>query len=171
MSVRHATALLVLATACGGEAPRPPADGATPPATTAAAPRDACAILPAAEVSAIIGQPVRDSLALSMPGPGGAVTLSQCNYATATNPAAVSLMLRQGQEGQGVESASQGARQSLVESGVTVEDVAGLGDLAFWGGNQLHVLTDGGWHLVVTPEPAGGLAQARALAEKALGRL
>src|SRR5690606_26143000 len=137
MSIRHATALLVLAAACGGEAPRPPADGAEP--SQPSQPSNACTLLPAAAVAAIIGQPVRESLALSMPGPGGAVTLSQCNFATATNPAAVSLMLRQGQEGEGEggESASQGARRSLVESGITVEDVAGLGDLAFWGGNQL----------------------------------
>ena len=173
MPTRPIVALALLAAACGGEAPRPPAYGATQDAASAAAPvaSDACTLLPAAEVSAVVGQEVRDSLALSMPGPGGAVTLSQCNYATPTNPAAVSLMVRRGAEGQGVASASQGPRQSLVESGVAVEDVAGLGDLAFWGGNQLHLFTDTGWYLIVTPDPAGGLEQARALAEKALGRL
>lgn len=173
MSCRHFSALLVLAAACGGEAPRPPAEDAAPGAAPvpAAQSRDACAILPAAQVAAIVGQQVRDSLALSMTGPGGAVTLSQCNYATEANPAVASLMVRRGQEGQAAAAASQGPRQTLVESGIPVEDVPGLGDLAFWGGNQLHVFTDSGWYLIVTPEASGGLTQARALAEKALAGL
>jgi hypothetical protein len=171
MSSRHFSALLVLAAACGGEAPRPPADGAAPPAATAATPHDACAILPAAEVSAVIGQEVRDSLALSMPATQGSADLSQCNYATGTNPAAVSLMLRREPGSPDPELVSQGPRQALVESGVAVEDVAGIGDKAFWGMNQLHVFTRGGTYLIVTPDPSAGLPQARALAEKALGRL
>ncbi len=169
MSIRHSAALLLLAVACGGEAPRPPADGNQPPQPPQSS--DACAILPADQVTAIVGQPVRDSLALSMPGGDGAAALSQCNYATEANPAAVSLMVRRGAEGQAALAASQGPRQTLVESGIPVEDVPGLGDLAFWGGNQLHVFTDAGWYLIVTPEPAGGLLQARALAEEALGKL
>ena len=78
---------------------------------------------------------------------------------------------RQEPGSQDPELVSQGPRQTLVESGIAVEDVAGLGDQAFWGMNQLHVFTRGGTYLIVTPDPAAGLPQARALAEKALAGL
>jgi hypothetical protein len=114
---------------------------------------------------------VRDSLALSMTGAGDEVTLSQCNYATASNPAAASVMLRRSGEGETAARGLQSIRETFTQSGVTPEDVPGLGDGALWGGNQLHVITARGWSIVVSPTRAGGLAQARALAERALARL
>jgi hypothetical protein len=166
-----AVALLLLAS-CGEEAAEQPAPGApaveTAAEAAAAAPTDACALLPAAEVQGIVGGTVGDSLALALPGPDGGLSLSQCNYSMGADPAAVSLMLRRGNPGETPEAATAGARQSLVESGVEVEDVPGLGQTAFWGGNQLHVFADEGWYLVVTPPAAGGLEQARELAERSL---
>jgi hypothetical protein len=80
-------------------------------------------------------------------------------------------MLRRSVSGETVEVASQSVRQTLTESGIPVEDVSGLGEMAFWGGNQLHVFAGGEWYLIVTPVPTEGLEQARALAELALQRL
>ena len=49
-----------------------------------AAPANACALLPAAEVGGIIERAVRDSLAMQLPdGGAGGATVSQCNYSTA----------------------------------------------------------------------------------------
>jgi hypothetical protein len=106
-----------------------------------------------------------------MTGAGDEVTLSQCNYATASNPAAASVMLRRSGEGETAARGLQSIRETFTQSGVTPEDVPGLGDGALWGGNQLHVITTRGWSIVVSPARAGGLAQARALAERALARL
>lgn len=156
--------------ACGGEADQPET-AATPRTATTAATQDACALLPASEVTAVIGETVRDSLAMRMAGGDGAVQLSQCNYATASNPAAVSLMLRRSAAGDTGQAALQSIRESIAQVGVTVEDVPGLGEGAIWGGNQLHVITNKGWSIVVSPPASGGLAQARALAERALARL
>jgi hypothetical protein len=138
-------------------------------AITTSAP-DACSVLPATEVTAVIGEPARDSLALAMPSTGEALTLSQCNYSTATNAAAASLMLRKAASGETPDGMTAGARQSIIESGVATEDVQGLGTISFWGGNQLHVAT-ADWYVVVTPTPAGGLTQARSLAERTMTRL
>lgn len=163
-----------LAAACaGGGTERSDTSAVAPGSTasTANAPRDACALLPAREVTAVIGESVRDSLALSMTGAGDEVTLSQCNYATASNPAAASVMLRRSGEGETAARGLQSIRETFTQSGVTPEDVPGLGDGALWGGNQLHVITARGWSIVVSPTRAGGLAQARALAERALARL
>lgn len=148
------------------------ASGGAAAATAAtAATQNACTLLPASEVTAVIGESARDSLALSMPGAGGEVSLSQCNYATVSNPAAVSLMLRRSAAAETVVSVLQGVRETFTQSGVTGEEVPGLGDGAIWGGNQLHVVTTRGWSIVVTPTVAGGLAQARTLAERALSRI
>jgi hypothetical protein len=162
----------VFSLACGGARDGAATDtsGAATTANAAAAPRDACALLPASDLEAVVGQPVRDSLALSMTGPDGAVTMSQCNYSTSAQPALVSVMLRKGAPAE-AGSAPAAVRRTLTESGVTPEDVAGLGQSAVWGGNQLHVFTATGWSIVVTPVPSAGLAQARTIAERALARL
>lgn len=164
-------AALVLA-ACGGNAPE---DGRAAEAltqtTTAAEPRDACALLPGSEVAAVIGRAARDSLAMQMEDEAGTVALSQCNYATERSPAEFSLMLRRETGGASAADASASVRQTLSESGVTVQDVSGLGEAAFWGGNQLHVFTGQGWYLIVSTSGDAGLPQAQALAERALARL
>lgn len=159
--------------ACGGGEEASDTASATSGATTAAtaATQNACTLLPASEVTAVIGESARDSLALSMPGAGGEISLSQCNYATVSNPAAVSFMLRRSAAAETVVSVLQGVRETFTQSGVTGEEVPGLGDGAIWGGNQLHVVTTRGWSIVVTPTVAGGLAQARTLAERALSRI
>jgi hypothetical protein len=159
--------------ACGGETANSGDTTATAatPSVSATAPANACELLPASEVTTILGETVRDSVALALPGGGAATTLSQCNYASATNAAAVSLMLRRNAPGETATQGMKGARETMAQSGVTVEDVPGLGEAAFWGGNQLHVFTNNGWYLVASPSRSGGLAQARALAEKAMSRL
>lgn len=170
-------ALLILA--CQAEDDSPPAAaGGDDPAATAtsgtatgqASAADACALLPPGEVEPIVGRPVSDSLALAMPS-DGPITLSQCNYAAGDNAALVSLLLRRGTEGQTAQSASESVRESLVTSGMELQEVPGLGGAALWGSNQLHVFGDAGWYIIVTPDAAAGLEQARALAERAVSRL
>jgi hypothetical protein len=156
---------------CGGESAKSDDSTQANASAMSSGPEHACALLPAAEVTAVIGEPVRDSLALSMPDASGAVTLSQCNYATASNAAAASLMLRRSPAGEISTQALRSARETIEQAGVSVEDVPGLGEGAIWGGNQLHVITSKGWSIVVSPPASGGLAQARTIAERALARL
>ena len=111
------------------------------------------------------------SPALALPADGSPLVLSQCNYATAQDPAIVSFLLRRGGEGHTAEAASAGARQTFVESEIPLEDVTGLGDVAFFGSNQLHVFSDAGWSFVVTPVPEAGLEQARILPQSVMQRL
>lgn len=173
-------AVTLLLAGCGGEPadtpatqlpePQTDAGGAAPSIATMAS-ADACELLSAAEVGAVLGESVTDSLALAMPDDGSPVTLSQCNYATTQNAAVVSLLLRRGSEGQTAQEASASVRQTLDESEIPLEDVAGLGDVAFFGSNQLHVFSDAGWYVIVTPVSSGGIEQARALAQPAIERL
>jgi hypothetical protein len=156
---------------CGGEPAESTDTAAAQVGATASEFTNACTLLPATEVTAVLGETVRDSLALSMPDASGAVSLSQCNYATASNPAAVSLMLRRSPPGDISAGSLQTIRETMEQSGTTAENVPGLGEGALWGGNQLHVITNKGWAIVVSPLAAGGLAQARTIAERALARM
>jgi hypothetical protein len=154
---------------CGGS---PDDQNANPAQADSAAPAAkagenlaACSLLAPADVQAVIGVAVRDSLALQMTQGQGGGSLSQCNYASADNPAVVSVMLNHSPGGQFGAVARDGARGTLTESGVAVEDVAGLGEMAFWGGGQLHVFVNATWYVVVS---AGDRQQAEALAQRAL---
>jgi len=163
---------LLLVASCGGESANVGDTSAVTAAqpTAKAAPANACALLPGAEVGGIIERAVRDSLAMQMDGGAGGATVSQCNYATAQNPATASLMLRRSAPGETVAQGSTSARETLTQSGTSVRDVPGLGETAFWGGNQLHVFTKDGWYLIVTVSASDGLPIAQALASRALAR-
>jgi hypothetical protein len=169
--VRLIALLVVLtAAACGGDAPEPaeePAPTDQPPAI----PQDACALLPAERVQEVLGEAVTPTLAMRVPVGDGPAMLSQCNYQTATNPAAASITLRRSTEGETVAGALDAIRRTLEEAGTDPEDIEGVGAAALWGGNQLHVFSSRGWSLVVIPTPTGGLSQARFLAEHALDAL
>ncbi len=167
-----ALAFVCLTSACGGSSGDAAADSQAPGESVVSSEvRNACEILPASIVQEVVGVPVRDSLALSMNNESAGTSLSQCNYATDASPAAVSFMLRKSAPGETRERASQGVRQTMQESGAPVEDVSGLGSIAFFSANQLHVFLGNDWHLVVTPQVAAGLSQARALAERAIQQL
>ncbi|HSL70220.1 MAG TPA: hypothetical protein VK864_08245 [Longimicrobiales bacterium] len=165
--------LWLMAAGCGGnpedQTAEQPADSAPSPA--AAANRNACSLLTPAEVEAVIGSAVRDSLALQMAQGSGTGALSQCNYATASDPAVVSVMLNSSPEGNFTAVAQDGVRGSLKESGVTVEEVAGLGEVAFWAGGQLHVFVNRNWYFIVSSYADQGRQHAEALARRALPRL
>lgn len=171
-AIRRTTVALLIGSAigCGRDAApdRPTGDDSRPASTTAF--RSACQVLPAADVALVIDETVRDSLALALPD-RNAPTVSQCNYSTERDLSAASFVLRRSAPGEGVDAAEHAARRTLMDSGVKPEDVTGLGSVAIWGGNQLHVLIDTGWYLIVTPTRTGGLAQARTLAERALANL
>lgn len=173
-SVMHRAGLVIWAVgllACGGETANQGDTTATAaaPSVSGTAPADACELLPAADASTVFGETVRDSVALLMSE--GDRILSQCNYASASNPVVGSLMIRRSAPGETVEQGSKGAREAMTQSGGTIEDVPGLGAAAFWGSGQLHVWTDNGWYLIASPSASGGLAQARAMVEKAITRL
>lgn len=117
---RHVISLLVIAaiaTACGGRAANDEDTAQGTQTAASNAPTNACALLPASEVTAVIGETVRDSLALNMTGADGRVTLSQCNYATASSPAAASLMVRQSTAGECVDAGARRAARSVQDVG------------------------------------------------------
>ncbi len=44
----------------------------------------------------------------------------------------------------------QNVRNSFKQSGIQVYNVEGIGDVAFWGGSQLHVFLDDNYYIIIT---------------------
>lgn len=166
--------LLALTSGCGGGGAGDATvdSGAPAPATSASTEvRSACEVLPASVVQEVVGVPIRDSLAMSMSSDRDGTSASQCNYTVENSLAPMSLMVRKSAPSETGARASQSVREMLQESGVPVEEVNGLGDIAFFAANQLHVYLGNDWYLIIMPQPSAGLPQARALAERAIQRL
>lgn len=44
----------------------------------------------------------------------------------------------------------QSARSSFKQSDIEIKDIEGIGEVAFWGGNQLHVFKGDNYYLIIT---------------------
>ncbi len=69
----------------------------------------------------------------------------------------------------------QSVRSSFKQSGIEIEDISGLGQVAFWGGNQLHVFKDDNYYIIITLLGADSnddtKEKARTVARHVLGNL
>lgn len=139
---------------------------ATPPPAAA----DACTLLSKAEMEAIAGVPMAEGAKPSVVPPASAdVTFSQCSWPTADGDTPIGVAVRFSKKGDGAPAY---ARQTAIDSGLKVEDVSGLGDVAFWTGMQLQVFR--GAHLQVVVNVmghAGAKDKAIQVARKALAKL
>jgi hypothetical protein len=108
---------------------------------------DACALLTQAEVEAIAGRPMsKGAPPPAVPPASADVTFTQCSWPTAAGDDPIGIGVRISKKG---DSAPAYARQTAIDSGFKVEDVAGLGDLAFWNGIQLQVFRGKDLQIVV----------------------
>ena len=108
---------------------------------------DACALITKAEMEAIAGQPMSAGAPPPATPPASPdVTFTQCSWPTADGDSPIGIGVRISKKG---DSAPQYARQVAVDSGFKVEDVSGLGDVAFWTGIQLQVFRGKDLQLVV----------------------
>jgi hypothetical protein len=138
--------------------------------TSPAAAVDACALLTKAEIEAIAGRPMaKGAPPPAVPPASAGVTFTQCSWPTADGDDPIGLGVRISKKG---DSAPAYARQTAIDSGFKVEDVPGLGDLAFWTGVQLQVFRGKDLQIVVNVMGhKDAKAKAIQVARKALARL
>jgi hypothetical protein len=138
-------------------------------ASTAAA-VDACALLTKAEMEAITGRPMsKGAPPPAVPPASADVTFTQCSWPTADGDDPIGIGVRISKKG---DSAPAYARQTAIDSGFKVEDVAGLGDVAFWTGIQLQVFRGKDLQIVVSVMGhKDAKDKAIQVARKALARL
>lgn len=164
-------AMLLLA-ACGGDS------GASPRQT--AAPVNACALLPAADVEALYGMPVAEPTKMeSGEVPTAASTLgyvSMCSYHTSGDAfLQASLLARQSFDAANAAQAMEQGRKELATGGSQLTAVEGFGEGATWNEQfgQLSFVKDNYWLLISADATTAASAQQNAatLAKQILGRL
>jgi hypothetical protein len=108
---------------------------------------EACTLLTRADVEAIAGRPMAEGAKPPMVPPVSAdVTLSMCSWTTPDGDDPIGVTVRTSKKG---DSEPAFARQTAVDAGMRVEDVSGVGDVAFWTGLQLQVFRGKNVQLVV----------------------
>lgn len=143
------------------------------PSAAALANLTACALITKEEGAEALGEAVNEpEEQIISPGGDEMAAVSQCNVqATGTAGKVLSVFYRRSPV---ADNQPDLVRQTLTESGATVEDVSGVGDAALWGAGQLHVFVGDAQYLIVT---VGGLpdgdARARTsqVAQRAIERL
>ena len=131
---------------------------------------DACALITKAEMETIAGRPMSAGAPPTVVPPKSPdVTFTQCSWPTADGDNPIGIGVRISKKGDGEPGY---ARQVAVDSGFKVEDVAGLGDVAFWTGIQLQVFRGKDLQLVVNiMGHRDGKEKAIQVARKALAKL
>jgi hypothetical protein len=138
----------VVAAGCGtAGAEKSGVPAARETAAAAAAIPHACTLLPKVEAEAIVGEPLGDVRKGPEPPPSADVTSSQCFYPSSDGSRSMGVTVRHSKRG---DNSPGYARQAMVDSGVKVHDVAGVGDTAFWAGVQLQAFRGAHLEVVVT---------------------
>ena len=161
----------IAAAACGSDESGPlSAESPKAPETAAVT---ACDLVTGDEGAAVLGEAVNDPVEqVISPGSAETAAMSMCTVqATATPGKTLSLSFRRSPVS---DHQPDAVRQTLTESGVTAEDVPGIGETAFWGASELHVFFGGNSYLGVNvrglDDGPGALARARDVAERAVER-
>jgi hypothetical protein len=130
-------------------------------------PSDACTLVTRDEVQQIVGVPL--AAPEKRPGTSGPdVTFTQCAYASEDGMKSLSIGYRVSKKPDG---GAPVARQAAVDAGMRVEDVAGLGDAAFWTGMQLQAFRGTNVQVVVSVFGIEGAKdKAVAVARRALAK-
>jgi hypothetical protein len=144
----------------------------TPAAPTASLTADACDLLSPQDAEKVVGGTV-DEPKGGAPVSSDTVRLTDCTWMEMTSGRTVTIVLRHSANPDNSPEAIAGVRSELAAVG-PVNDVEGIADKAFWGGNQLHAFRGGRDYLTVSvagfPDDEAASA-ARKAAEIALNRL
>jgi hypothetical protein len=167
-----AAASFSLLGACGPR--QEPAASPGSPAPAVAGQIDACRLFPQSEAAAIAGESVNFRTSVLGEASGRDPALCAYNSGTGEPPKILSLKVTQAASPEAARRLLDTSRSLL--RGARPQEVAGVGDGAFWAGSnlqQLHAIA-GNLHLVVTIQLQDGgdhREHARGVAQKAVTRL
>jgi hypothetical protein len=168
--------VLVLAS-CGGTDAEPADDsnaGEAPTESAEPVAPDACALLTAEGVAEALGEPAGSPQPAAVPdlGDDAEAVMAACTYPAAASPKSIGVTAWRATNGMYTAAGLDGARQTLQEvAGRPPEEITGLGELAFWGAGQLHVVKDANNYFIVAPAAFADDAAARSAALVAARRI
>jgi len=114
---------------------------------------DACSLLDKSEIEKIFALEMKEpKKGRSKKGEAGNASFSECSFESNTEGSKIYLSVYIRFTPSGAENLNtiQSVRNSFKQSGIEVTNIERVGDVAFWGGNQLHVFKGENYYLIVT---------------------
>lgn len=174
VTVAFASLIFLLVVGCGrtgsSDAASPVTDRQTPNARIHAR-LDACALLSKEEAEQVLGESIGPPTnQVVSEGGSDRAAISQCRYQGASSPGkTLAVFVRRSPV---ADNSPESVRDTLTQSGLTPEDLSGIGDQALWAADQLHVFAKDNLYLIVS---VNGLTDARqqatSIAQRVLKRV
>jgi len=114
---------------------------------------DACSLMDKSEIEKIFAVEMKEpKKGRSKKGEAGNASFSECSFESNTEGSKIYLSVYIRFTPSGAENLNtiQSVRNSFKQSGIEVTNIERVGDVAFWGGNQLHVFKGENYYLIVT---------------------
>jgi hypothetical protein len=114
---------------------------------------DACSLLDKSEIEKIFAVEMKEpKKGRSKKGEAGSVSFSECSFESNTEGSKIylSVYIRFTPSIKENQTTLQSVRNSFKQSGIVVTDINGVGDVTFWGGNQLHVFKGENYYFIIT---------------------
>ena len=114
---------------------------------------DVCDLIEKEDIEKILNVKIKDpKKGRSQKGDLTKASFSECSFESDDESEKIflSVYLRVTPSSDEIHSTIQSVRNSFKQSNIDVRNVEGVGDVAFWGGNQLHVFQDENNYLIIT---------------------
>jgi len=114
---------------------------------------DACSLLDKAEVEKIFDIKMKEpKKGRSQKGNANTASFSECSFESGAEDSKIylSVYIRFTPFKDEYHATIQNVRNSFKQSGIEVTNIEGIGEVAFWGGNQLHVFKGDNYYLIIT---------------------
>lgn len=114
---------------------------------------DACSMIEKDEVEKIFNVKMKEpNKGRSQKGGPNQVSFSECSFESDIDESRIflSIYIRFTSFGGDNRETIQTVRSSFKNSGIEIKDIDGIGDVAFWGGNQLHVFQGDNYYIIIT---------------------
>ena len=113
---------------------------------------DACSMLDKGEIEKILNTKFKEPKpGRSKQGGKGNISFSECSYQPDEDyKIFLSIYIRFSPFKEDALTTLQNVKNSFKQSGIQTYNVEGICDVAFWGGNQLHVFLDDNYYIIVT---------------------
>jgi hypothetical protein len=113
---------------------------------------DACSMIDKSEIEKILNTKMNEPKpGKSQDGGKDNISFSECSYQSNDDSHIfLSIYVRFSPFKEDALATIQNVRNSFKQSGIQVYNVEGIGDVAFWGGSQLHVFLDDNYYVIIT---------------------
>ncbi|MDO8548693.1 MAG: hypothetical protein Q7S39_00885 [Ignavibacteria bacterium] len=139
---------------------------------------DACSFLDKEEVEKIFDIKMKDpKKGRSQKGDANTASFSECSFESDNEDAKIflSVYIRFTPFKDEYHTTIQNVRNSFKQSGIEVTNIEGIGEVAFWGGNQLHVFKGDNYYLIITllgtRESGEAIEKAKDVASHVIGNI